>query len=253
MNGATAGIVVVALGLGTAEARAETPEELFDRGNTAYEAGRFGEAVEAYRGALRYGIRDARLEYNLANAEFKQGRLGRAILHYQRALRLDPTEEDARRNLELVESYRVDRVEPAELAGVVRWVRELQERLGPDRHAIAVLVLVWAISALVAWCSSRPGGWNAAAGWLVATLVAVLVLAAVSWRLTYQRLEGQALAVVLDEAVQVLAGPGENNATLFTVHEGLTVEVRADRGGWLQVSLPNGLNGWLRREAVERV
>ena len=30
-------------------ARAETPEELFDRGNSAYEQGRFGEAANAVR------------------------------------------------------------------------------------------------------------------------------------------------------------------------------------------------------------
>jgi hypothetical protein len=37
---------------------------------------------------------------------------------------------------------------------------------------------------------------------------------------------------------------------LFTVHEGLKAEIRADRGGWLQVSLPNGWNGWIPREAA---
>jgi len=56
---------------------------------------------------------------------------------------------------------------------------------------------------------------------------------------------------VIEQAAEVLAGPGENNATLFTVHEGLLIEVRDVRPDWIQVSLPNGLNGWLRREVVE--
>jgi len=32
--------------------------------------------------------------------------------------------------------------------------------------------------------------------------------------------------------------------------EGLTVEVRDERDEWIHVSLPNGLNGWLRRDTV---
>ena len=62
------------------------------------------------------------------------------------------------------------------------------------------------------------------------------------------------MAIVLDEVVDVLAGPGHNNATLFTVHEGLTVEVRGELGAeWVQVSLPNGLNGWLPSDVLEQV
>ena len=38
--------------------------------------------------------------------------------------------------------------------------------------------------------------------------------------------------------------------TLFTVHEGLTVEVRGERDEWIQVSLPNGLFGWLSRDSA---
>ena len=56
--------------------------------------------------------------------------------------------------------------------------------------------------------------------------------------------------MVLDDSVEVLAGPGENNASLFTVHEGLTLTVRSERPGWVQVSLPNGLNGWVPRTVL---
>ncbi len=232
---------------------ADTPEELFDRGNTAYEAGRFRESAEAYRAALRYGVRDARLEYNLGNAEFKLGHLGRAILHFERARRLDPTDPDVKANLEWVRSFCVDQVEPAEAAGLVLWWRSVQDRIGPDRQALLALVLFWVIAGIVTWCAARPGGWAPAYGWLLACLVGLLVLAVVSWRSTDRRIEGRSIAVVLRPAVEVLAGPGLNNATLFTVHEGLTVEIRGDRGEWLQVSLPNGLNGWLPGETVERV
>ena len=98
---------------------AQSPEELFNKGNLAYEEGRFNDAAMAYRGLLRYQIQDPTLEYNLGNAEFRLGHLGAAILHYERARRLEPTDPDIRANLEYAQSFRFDRVETPEQAAVV--------------------------------------------------------------------------------------------------------------------------------------
>lgn len=238
---------------GTTGAWAESTEEIFNRGNQAYEEGRYAEAAEAYRSLLKYSIRDPRLEYNLANAEFRLGNLGQAILHYERARRLDPTDTDIRANLELARSMGVDLVEGSPEPGLIRWLHRVQERLGPDRQAWIVLALVWAVAALVAACSARPAGWRALHGWILAGLLLVTALGALSWQQTFQRLAGDRHAVVLAETAEVLAGPGENNPALFTVHEGLTLEVQTVREEWVQVSLPNSFNGWISRQALELI
>jgi len=230
--------------LGSAFAAA--PEEIFDRGNQAYTENKFEEAVEAYGMLLQYGIEDPRVEYNLGNALFRLGQLGPAILHFERARRLDPTDADIRANLEYARSRRFDIVEAPALPGPVRWLHDLQDRLGPDRQAWGVVVLVWCLVGLLGWTVSAPGRWRAGHGWTLAGMLLMLAILLFSWSATYQRLEGRELAVVLVESAEVLAGPGENNPALFTVHEGLTVEVRDVRNDWVQVSLPNKLNGWLR-------
>lgn len=233
--------------------QAATPEEVFDRGNEAYEQGRFEEAAEAYRTVLRYGIADARVEYNLGNALFKLGRLGQAILHYERARRLAPGDPDIEANLGLAASRCLDKVEPADTAAVVRWLRAAQDRAGQDAHALAFLVLVWAACAVAAAGMSRRGAFTAAKGWTLAALGGLLAAVGASWWTTRLRAEAANRAVVLARVVQVLAGPGGNNATLFTVHEGLRVDIRSERPGWVQVSLPNGVSGWLPRDALERI
>jgi tetratricopeptide (TPR) repeat protein len=229
---------------------AQSPETLFQEGNQAYQEGDFTAAAGMYEMVLQYGIRDPRVEYNLGNAYFKLGRLGESILHYERAARLDPTDADIASNLEFARLKRFDRVDPPDESAVVSWVRGVQNHIGPDGQAVIVLVLVWVIAGLVAWGAARPGNWNAALGWTLSAVVVVTAVAGASWYTTYQRIEGLELAVILDDAVEILAGPGENNASLFTVHEGLTVEVRDERNEWIHVSLPNGLNGWLRRDTV---
>jgi tetratricopeptide (TPR) repeat protein len=238
-------VLAVAALLAAGAVRAETPEELFDQGNSAYGEGRYADAAEAYEGVLRYRILDPRVEYNLGNARAKLGQLGQAILHYERARRMDPTDPEIRANLEFVRAQCFDRVEPPQLMAAVRWTRAIQDRLGPDRQAWAFLLLVWIVVGLLAFKLSRPGRWNASAAWIVTALIVLALLVAASAHSTYDRLEGQRIGVVLEGAVEVLAGPGENNPTLFTIHEGLTVEIRSDRDDWVQVSLPNGLNGWV--------
>ncbi len=243
---------MLALAFDTTSA-AQAPEDVFLEGNAHYEGGRYAAAAAAYRSLLRYQIRDPLLEYNLANAEFRVGNLGQAILHYERARRLDPTDRDIGANLEFARSFRHDQVEPEEQAAIVRWTHALQDRLGPDRQAWAVVAVVWLIAALQAWCFSRPRGWSAAHGWVLGALLLVVAVSSASWYATLHRLEGRRSAVVLEQVVEVLAGPGYNNPALFTVHEGLSLWIRGERDEWLQVSLPNGLHGWIAKDAVGEV
>ncbi len=243
------GALLLATGMGV-NARAESPEETFERANEAYAGGDFNAAAEGYRTVVQYGIVDPRVEYNLGNAAFRLGRIGEAVLHYRRAQRLAPADEDVAANLELALSRAVDRADPPQLTGPIRVVRTLQDRVGPDRQAIALLALLWVAAGLTAWRSARPGGWNAAAGWTLAALLFVASMSCVSWYTTWQRLDGERLAVVLQPSVEVLAGAGQNNATLFTVHEGLTVVVQQEQRDWVQVTLPNGLHGWIPRDAL---
>jgi tetratricopeptide (TPR) repeat protein len=226
------------------------PETLFRKGNEAYAAGRFLEAAGYYREIERYGIRDPRVEYNLGNAVFKQGHLGEAILHYRRAALLDPSDEEIRGNLDFAESKRADRVVRPESAAVVQWLVRLQHRIGPDRQAAAALAIAWAVILVLAAGLILPGRWNSWHGWTVAALLVVVLFIGCSWWFTMNRLQPNRTAVVLVAEVEILAGPGENNATLVVAHEGLDLAIRSFRDDWIQIALPDGLTGWVPREAV---
>lgn len=233
---------------------AAAPEETFDRASQAYAQSNWDQAAEGFQELLRYGFRDARLEYNLAGAEYKRGRLGQAVLHYERARRLDPADADTIANLALVRSKLRDVLPPDPSdSGIVGATRRIQDRWGVTSQAVVALIAVWAAAFLVVAGASRPGGFTPARSWLLAGAVAVAVVAGASWRSTDQRLYGGSRAVVLVPSVEVLAGPGLENTALFTLHEGTTVVVRTEQAGWLQIALPTGLSGWVARDAAERI
>jgi hypothetical protein len=163
---------------------ADSLEEIFERGNRAYDDERFDEAAESYRTLLEYQIEDPRVEYNLGNTEFRRGNLGQAILHYERAKRLDPTDPDILDNLRFARSHRLDRVPEPVRPEAIEWLVGLQDRLGPDRQAWLAVAVLWLVCASVAFALSRAGRWNAGYGWLLAVLVLVIVLLGASWYAT---------------------------------------------------------------------
>ncbi len=87
---------------------------------------------------------------------------------------------------------------------------------------------------------------------LISTFIAgslVLVFGcSLAWKIYEQahRLEG----VVIEQKSEVRSGPGTENITVFTVHEGILLRIRGESGGWYQVSLPNGWSGWLQKNSV---
>jgi len=255
MRGRSARFVLAAtlvLAMFTAgSAQAQTAEDAFDRGHAAYVEGRYEDAYGAFSEAVRYGVRDARLEFNLGNAAFKTGRLPEAVLHYARAARWDPSDVDAQRNLRLTQSFLLDRVEPADASRAMESFARRLDRIGPDRWLGAAVACVWGLLALVAAAGSGWARFRAWMGWTATALVVIGALALIAWGATLQRLDGRDEAVVMAPAVEVLAGPGRPNATLFTVHEGLLVERRSRRGEWVQIRLPDGLGGWVLESDLE--
>jgi plasmid maintenance system antidote protein VapI len=250
--GAATGALLVAV-LAGPSARAESPEDVFDSACRAYEQGHWDAAADGFRSLLRYGLADPRLEYNLANAEYKRGHLGEAILHYERARRLNPSDADTAANLAIARSKLRDIVEEENPSGLVHAIRSAQDQLGVSAQTWMLLICVWLVAAIVTWCGSRAGGFTPGWGWSLAGLLVVTLVVFLSLRATWVRLDGTPRAIILKPSVDALAGPGVNNASLFTLHEGIAVTIQSEREGWLQVSLPNGLTGWVVRDAAERI
>ncbi|MDE5960818.1 MAG: tetratricopeptide repeat protein, partial [Duncaniella sp.] len=97
-------IILAACGLFS---RAESP--LIQQADSAYTADNFKEAADTYLHVIATEGNSAALQYNLGNCYYRLGEMGKAILAYERALRFDPTFDDARTNLEFINSKITDR------------------------------------------------------------------------------------------------------------------------------------------------
>ncbi len=226
-------------------------QAIFDEGNAHYRNGDFAAAERAYRQLLERPVDSGIVYYNLGNACFKQKKLGEAIYYWEQARRKMPRDPDVRENLQLANLLIVDRIEVPEeplpvraVSGAARLFTIAQE----TRILLALFVVANALfAAYLLVAKPRLASW-ALRGSLTAGFLVMVFAGSIAWKVHQERYDRQ--GVIVEQKVDVRSGPGEQNITVATVHEGIMVRVRGESQGWLQISLPNGWNGWLPAAAV---
>lgn len=85
-------------------------------------------------------------------------------------------------------------------------------------------------------------------GSFTAGFLTLLLAGSLAWKI-YDR-DFLRKGIVLQQKVDVRSGPGAENITVCTIHEGIKVRVHDSGSGWRRISLPNGWNGWLPQDSV---
>lgn len=221
-------------------------EDAFTRANQEYAAGRFREAVDLYESALRGGVQNSTLFYNLGNAHYRAGDYGQAILNYERALALEPTHPEAQANLRLVR----DKAHALELK------RSTLERVAMQVSASTYTVLATTGFWVAAFCTAALLFARRKRGPLVAALVAALLFCAggitgvAVWETGSA---GRALAIVTAKSTEARLAVADNAGTVLALPPGSEIKVLSQRGDWLYASLPNDQRGWIPAHNAERV
>ena len=234
-----------------AAADAESLPAVFRQGNAHYQSGDFPAAERAYRRLLDQGVDSGAVYYNLGNACFKQKKLGEAIYFWEKARRRMPTDAEVRENLQLANLLIVDRIDVPEDPLPVRLLSTAAHLFTVEQESRIVLALFITANALfsIYLLIRRPriAFWTLT-GSLAAVLFAFLFAGSLAYKVYRQEYRRQ--GVIVEQKVDVRSGPGMENITVVTVHEGIVVQVRMETNGWYQISLPNGWTGWLPGNSV---
>lgn len=249
-----AGVFLLLLVSGLARAESAPPPEdvatIWQRATQTYDQGSFEESEGLWQSLVDRGLRHPSLHYNLANAQLKLGKIGLAVANYERTLADRPRDEDALVNLHLAQERAVDEVARTPRRQDV--VETVLSYLPADAVAVVALglfMLSQLVLALMIVGRLRGGGWLT----VLVVLVVLAVLHGGYVATSVMHARGHQLGVVLAPKVEARSGPGDENATLFIVHEGLTVSVRDRQKGWALVTLPNDLTGWVPLAALALV
>jgi tetratricopeptide (TPR) repeat protein len=226
---------------------AVTADELVVKGNKAYSAGMFSQAISCYQDVLKKGVASAELYYNLGNAYYKSDDMPSAILYYEKAKKLRPNDSGINFNLSVANNKITDKIEQVPQLFIKRWWTSIFNLLSLDALAISSLVLFTLFLVLISiFLFARPVWVRKVSFWCGAGLLALSIGAFIIAQRKHHSLQEQKEAIVFTPAVTVKSSPDANSVDLFVVHEGAKVTILDTLGAWQEIRIGNGSEGWIK-------
>ena len=252
-SGAGAALVALLLMVPFAAQAQSYPDSLWRSGVEAYSAGDYAAALQDWEDVRSTGLMSKELYYNLGNAYFKTGEIAPAILWYERALRLDPSDADIRYNLDYARALTQDRIDEVPEIFFEQWGHAMCYLLPSNAWAVIGLVgfALFVACVLLFLLGSTSG--RRRLGFFVG--LAFLLVAILGWDFAqWQRTEAlrQDQAIVMRPVTSVKSSPAAEGAKdLFILHEGTRVRILDNVGGFSQIEIADGRQGWIPSPDIE--
>lgn len=222
-------------------------DSLWNAGVAAYADAKWDEAARNWIAIVDAGFISPELYNNIGNAFFKQEKYAEAVLFYERALRLDPSFEDAGYNLEFVGSLIQDRIETVPEFFLKSWIRSLSYSMSSRSWAIVSLCLFALALAMALLFLLSAGAGARKTGFFSGLSALAISILCLTFSLTQKSALNRTDEAVVTAAVSpVKSSPASTSVDLFVLHEGTKVKVLEVVGGWCNIELGDGRQGWIR-------
>ncbi len=230
-----------------------------DKANQAYKQELYNEALKLYlQEAESTGVSSA-LYCNIGDTYYRLKDNVHAVLYYERALMLDPSNGDARFNLEFVRS-KMQLPDDAGDSWFSNWMDQTVSRLSSNTWAIiAIVTFLLFLAGVAAYLfmdnvTVRKIGFFGGALLIVASILANLAAFHVHDKAT----SGNAAIIMPQNVVLSTAPrqPRDKDEEAFSLQQGTRVEIvdsiaGKESGKWLQVSTAGGHKAWLKASDIE--
>ncbi len=229
-------------------------ESFFQQGNQHYQNQEYDLARDQYLEALEQGYESASLYYNLGNAYFKLSDLGHAILYYEKAKKLAPQDPDIQFNLQIAHLYIVDKITASEESFILKTWNEIIGFFSTNQLAFIALLLylVGCILLIMRWTIRR----HTIAIWSRRLFIPVSI-AFIFFGILFGLnvwYDGQtAEGIVMSEKIDVMSSPAGDATPVFSLHEGIKVQLQEKSGEYWRIRLSDGKVGWLPQSSVQQI
>lgn len=220
------------------------------KANGYYSSRQYDSALFYFEKVAALAPGDAVVYYNLGNTYYRLNQIGPAVLNYERALKLRPSYKEAEDNLLVAQSRIPNRIAGMQNIFFVRWWQNITA--GSNATVWAVLSLVLFMGLIGLLLARRFGKANNVPS-QVAPFVSVLWLLVLFISVvSAANKQNSAAGVVMQNDAPLLTEP-EKGKIQSLIPEGTTVKWEAEIGSWVEVKLPDGREGYIRKEDISKI
>ena len=245
-------ILLLALSSLAAVSGANSADSLYTAGAAAYGRGQYSQAVELFSKIIAEAENPtAEMYYNLAGAHFKSGNTALAILNYERAYRLDPADRDTRFNLRLLGARIEDKIVPSPSAVVRSYVDSVTHWFTLRTWAVLSILFFAGFAALVLLYllgdrkEQKLGGFYGA----IFAIFISLFCATFAYK-SDAFIRDTSEAILTAPVVTMKSSPDASAKDIAVLHSGLKVTASGRVADFYEVTLADGVVGWVPADAL---
>lgn len=228
----------------------QTPTELYQQGLKDFQEQKFVDAFDSFQKSNAAQADNPYTLYNWGLAAFKIEKKGLALGLWRRALSVDPEFGPARKALEFAEENMPD----DSFAKGQSWLNILKRGILREISVQKLLLVNVLLFLFGGWLSLRYLGQRRRAiedelpmpnlSPIAVFFVALFFVSLVTAILKLQTLT-ETRATVTAADVQLMTAPSKDSNPVFTLIEGVEVDVNETENDWTLVSYPDGMTGWV--------
>lgn len=243
-------IAILTIGL----CHAASTNNSLDSANAAYKKGDYEKASKIYEIILSEGMESANLYYNLGNTYFRLKDIPRAILNYERAKLLAPDDEDINFNLNLVNSFSVDKVNPVPEFIIYTYIKNVIHSFSVNQWSVFGLsFFVFSLLFMLMFLFSEVAVWRKFFFWFGTFFFLISICTTIFAYKAQSEIINNNSAIITASVTTAKSSPDDASTDLFIIHVGTKVLINEELDEWTEIKLSDGSIGWIKSKDFEKI
>lgn len=224
----------------------------FQKGVEFYKINDFENAIKEWQ-LLEKDYKDFRIYYNIGNAYVRLNKIGYAMLYYEKALKLRPDEKRIESNINFLKTKLKDKVEEEQKSPLRKTIEKFYKKLSFKILLYPFFLSFLFINLLIFYYLISPENFKRFFLIIFSFFIALFLISSIFLYHFWYVERNVFYGIGIEDTIEVKSAPMEDATILFVIHEGLKVRAYEEVEGYLRISLPNGLGGFVKKNSVEMI
>lgn len=233
---------------------AQDVEQRFTKANEFYQKGNFNQALDSYLEIENQGVESTELYFNIANCYYQLNKVAPTIFYYEKSLKLDPSNSDAKTNLNFAKGLLMDKIEPLPKTFIEKLSDKYVLNKSDNTWAwFSVLFLFFSVIFFATYLfvenpTQKVFLFVVFICFLISTIFCTIFALNVK-----QYSKNHKEAIIFNKEVEVKSGPSDKAPEAFKLHEGTKVSIIEMLEDWQKIKIADGQTGWMDKGALKMI